>query len=77
MRDGRSLAHNTLEEMRILVVQCMAEGEHPDDVAASFGMNRSWAQRPREIRAATPPRDPGGNCNGGLCDGHRRDRRPA
>jgi len=31
-RDGRSLAHNTLEEMRILAVQRMAEGEHPDDV---------------------------------------------
>ncbi|HXT26927.1 MAG TPA: IS630 family transposase, partial [Candidatus Eisenbacteria bacterium] len=39
-RDGRSLAHNTLEEMRILAVQHMAEGEHPDDVAASFGMHR-------------------------------------
>ena len=36
-RDGRSLAHNTLEEMRILAVQRMAEGEHPNDVAASFG----------------------------------------
>ena len=42
-RDGRSLAHNTLEEMRILAVQRMVEGEHPDDVAASFGMHRSWA----------------------------------
>ncbi|AGW95444.1 hypothetical protein N234_35885 [Ralstonia pickettii DTP0602] len=46
-RDGRSLAHNTLEEMRILAVQRMAEGEHPDDVAASFGMNRSWAYKVR------------------------------
>jgi transposase len=46
-RDGRSLAHNTLEEMRILAVQRMAEGEHPDDVAASFGMNRSWAYKIR------------------------------
>ncbi|KDP85217.1 DDE endonuclease [Cupriavidus sp. SK-3] len=45
--DGRSLAHNTLEEMRILAVQRMAEGEHPDDVAASFGMNRSWAYKIR------------------------------
>jgi hypothetical protein len=33
-RDGRSLAHNTLEEMRILAVQRMAEGEHPNEVAA-------------------------------------------
>ena len=46
-RDGRSLAHNTLEEMRILAVQRMAEGEHPDDVAASFGMHRSWAYKVR------------------------------
>ncbi|MGY2490717.1 IS630 family transposase [Cupriavidus sp. CP313] len=46
-RDGRTLAHNTLEEMRILAVQRMAEGDHPDDVAASFGMHRSWAYRMR------------------------------
>jgi transposase len=46
-RDGRSLAHNTLEEMRILAVQRMAEGEQPDDVAASFGMHRSWAYKIR------------------------------
>jgi transposase len=46
-RDGRSLAHNTLEEMRILAVQRMAEGEHPNEVAASFGMHRSWAYKIR------------------------------
>lgn len=46
-RDGRSLAHNTLEEMRILAVQRMAEGEHPKDVAASFAMHRSWAYKIR------------------------------
>jgi transposase len=45
--DGRSLAHNTLEEMRILAVQRMAEGAHPNDVAASFGMHRSWAYKVR------------------------------
>ncbi|HEX3446973.1 MAG TPA: hypothetical protein VHS97_01900, partial [Isosphaeraceae bacterium] len=28
-RDGRALAHNTLEEMRILAVKRMAAGEHP------------------------------------------------
>lgn len=42
-RDGRTLAHNTLEEMRVMAVQRMREGERPDDVAASFGMHRSWA----------------------------------
>ncbi|WP_206001735.1 IS630 family transposase [Paraburkholderia aromaticivorans] len=46
-RDGRGLTHNTLEEMRILAVRRMAEGEHPDDVAASFGMHRSWAYKIR------------------------------
>jgi transposase len=46
-RDGRPLAHNTLEEMRILAVRRMAEGEHPNDVAASFGMHRSWAYKVR------------------------------
>jgi len=44
-RDGRTLAHNTLEEMRVLAVQRMNEGEHPAAVAASFGMNRSWAYK--------------------------------
>ena len=42
-RDGRTLAHNTLEEMRVMAVQRMREGERPGDVAASFGMHRSWA----------------------------------
>jgi transposase len=46
-RDGRTLAHNTLEEMRVLAVQRMSEGEHPETVAASFGMNRSWAYKCR------------------------------
>ena len=42
-RDGRTLAHNTLEEMRMLAVQRMNEGERPAEVAQSFGMHRSWA----------------------------------
>lgn len=42
-RDGRSLGHETLEEMRKLAVQRMNEGERPAVVAASFGMHRSWA----------------------------------
>lgn len=46
-RDGRTLAHNTLEEMRILAVQRMAQGEPPNDVAASFGLHRSWAYKIR------------------------------
>ena len=60
-RDGRALAHNTLEEMRILAVQRMAEGEHPNDVAASFGMHRSWAYK---IRAQARGRGRGGRDRG-------------
>ena len=39
-RDGRSLAHNILEEMRMLALERMNEGVHPDAVSASFGMHR-------------------------------------
>ncbi len=46
-RDGRKLAHNTLEEMRVLAVKRMNEGEHPAAVAASLGLNRSWAYKCR------------------------------
>jgi transposase len=48
-RDGRTLGHETLEEMRGLALQRMIEGERPAAVAASFGMHRSWAFK---IRAA-------------------------
>lgn len=41
-RDGRTLDHTTLEEMRLIAVRRMAEGESPADVAASFGLHRSW-----------------------------------
>ena len=46
-RDGRTLGHATLEEMRLLAVQRMREGEHPAEVAASFGMHRAWAYKCR------------------------------
>ena len=44
-RDGRTLARDVLEEMRIQAVQRMHEGESPAAVAASFGMNRVWAYK--------------------------------
>jgi transposase len=46
-RDGRELAHDTLEEMRILAVGRMAKGEHPAKVAASFGLHSAWAYKIR------------------------------
>jgi thioredoxin-like negative regulator of GroEL len=36
-RDGRTLAHNTLEEIRVLAVQRMKDGEHPEVFAAQAG----------------------------------------
>jgi transposase len=48
-RDGRRLAHNTLEEMRVLAVGRMKEGEHPAQVAASLGLHRSWAYKCRAL----------------------------
>ena len=55
-RDGRTLAHNVLEEMRMLAVQRMREGESPAEVAASFGMHRGWAYK---CRAAASGRGKG------------------
>lgn len=55
-RDGRTLAHNILEEMRMLALQRMREGEAPAAVAASFGMNRTWAYK---VRAAARGRGNG------------------
>jgi transposase len=46
-RDGRSLAHNILEEMRRLAIRRMEEGERPTEVAASFGLHRGWAYKCR------------------------------
>ena len=42
-RDGRMLDHKTLEAMRLLAVQRMRDGESAAEVAASFGLHRSWA----------------------------------
>jgi transposase len=55
-RDGRTLGHETLEEMRGLALQRMNEGERPAAVAASFGMHRSWAFK---VRAAAKGRGRG------------------
>ena len=42
-RDGRTLDHKTLEQMRLIAIQRMAEGERPAEVSTSFGLHRSWA----------------------------------
>jgi len=52
-RDGRTLAHNVLEEMRMVAVQRMREGERPAAVAASFGMNRGWAYKCKAAAAGS------------------------
>jgi len=55
-RDGRTLDHATLEEMRRLAVERMRAGERPAVVAASFGLHRSWAYK---IQAAVRGRGRG------------------
>ena len=58
-RDGRTLDHKTLEEMRRMAVQRVREGEQPSAVIASLGLHRTviykWlnaaAGRGRGLRA--------------------------
>ena len=46
-RDGRTVSHEALEEMRLLAIRRMAEGEHPAEVSASFGLHRTWGYKVR------------------------------
>lgn len=45
--DGRTLTRETLEAMRFMALDRMAEGESPAAISASFGMHRSWAYKVR------------------------------
>jgi transposase len=66
-RDGRTLDHKTLEEIRRMAVQRVREGEKPSVVIASFGFNRpviyKWlkaaAGRGRGLRALRSTRGTG------------------
>jgi transposase len=44
-RDGRKTSRAALEEMRLMALQRMKEGEPPAAVAASFGLHRGWAYK--------------------------------
>lgn len=46
-KDGRKVSHGALEEMRLMALERMTEGEHPADVSASFGFHRGWAYKVR------------------------------
>ena len=50
--DGRKLDHATLEALRLRAVAQIVEGAHPEQVAATLGMNRStvygWVAKYRE-----------------------------
>lgn len=46
-RDGRTVSHEALEEMRMIALQRMSEGESPAQVSASFGLHRTWAYKVR------------------------------
>ena len=66
-RDGRTLDHQTLEEMRRMAVERVREGERPAAVMASFGLHRTviykWlnaaAGRGRGLRALRSTRATG------------------
>jgi transposase len=40
-RDGRTFDHRTLETIRLMAIERVREGEHPTDVIASYGFNRT------------------------------------
>ncbi|OLI94446.1 hypothetical protein IXO222_18415, partial [Xanthomonas oryzae pv. oryzae] len=42
-RDGGLVSRAALEEMRLMALQRMGEGESPAEVASSFGLHRGWA----------------------------------
>ncbi len=44
-RDGRTVSRAALEEMRLMALDRMNEGESPAAVAASFGLHRGWAYK--------------------------------
>jgi len=46
-RDGRTVSHAALEEMRLIALARMREGESPAQVSASFGLHRTWAYKIR------------------------------
>ena len=41
IRDGRTLDHKTLEEIRRMAVERVREGENPSAVIASYGFCRT------------------------------------
>ncbi len=40
-RDGRTLDHKTLEEIRLMAVERVREGEKPSAVIAAYGFSRT------------------------------------
>jgi transposase len=40
-KDGRQLDHKTLEAIRLMAVERVREGEHPSEVIAAYGFNRT------------------------------------
>lgn len=44
-RDGRKASRAALEEMRLMALERMNEGESPAAVAASFGLHRGWGYK--------------------------------
>ncbi|HSV57645.1 MAG TPA: helix-turn-helix domain-containing protein, partial [Variovorax sp.] len=40
-RDGRTLDHKTLEEIRLMAVERVRDGEKPSSVIAAYGFSRT------------------------------------
>jgi transposase len=52
-RDGRTFDHQTLEEIRLMAIERVREGEAPVDVIASYGFNRTTIYK--WVKAALTP----------------------
>ena len=46
-RKGRKVFRSAQQEMRLIVFECMNEGQVPAAVAASLGLHRGWAYKVR------------------------------
>ena len=44
-RDGRTLDHKTLEEIRLMAVERVRDGEKPSGVIAAYGFSRTTIYR--------------------------------
>ncbi|AKK62744.1 transposase [Xanthomonas oryzae pv. oryzicola] len=51
-RDGRLVSRVALEEMRLMALQRMGEGESPAEVASSLQLDQNWCARSSGIQVS-------------------------